>query len=365
MSITDKLVTEWAFRCKKGYPDLNNPQDMQILREIYSEYGLVMEEEKPQQQSQENNTSFEDLQGLIAARKGELTQDQINKLFNTISKTGKGYTTNLLDILINQKKLGKEQAWIIAGYADKHHFEDKVVGSIEDTSNKFTALGTSGNLVTKLADLTSISSTHITTLVDLKTGSGQKGVGRGELAVVSLLHDTKSAEKGDVRTEKGVIEFKAIDAILASSSKTSRGIKVDQILDIIVKTLNIPQQQVATFKTGTNVKGEKWWTDKLINYTQDPKQIQQVLDKLYGNTVKLVDTDAATASALRIRIAKELAKDYIKAQPHPIFFLSTNNNYNIFYTEQEVEDAIGVNLVITKFSDLVPRITYTGQITEK
>ena len=47
MSITGKLVTEWAFRCKKGYPDTNNPDDMKILKEIYSEYGVVLEEEKP------------------------------------------------------------------------------------------------------------------------------------------------------------------------------------------------------------------------------------------------------------------------------------------------------------------------------
>ena len=40
MSITDKLVTEWAFRCKKGYPDMNNPDDMKILKEIYLIYKL-------------------------------------------------------------------------------------------------------------------------------------------------------------------------------------------------------------------------------------------------------------------------------------------------------------------------------------
>lgn len=46
MSVVDKIVAEWAFRCKKGYPDMNNPDDMKILKEIYSEYGIVMEEVK-------------------------------------------------------------------------------------------------------------------------------------------------------------------------------------------------------------------------------------------------------------------------------------------------------------------------------
>jgi len=49
MSIVDKIVTEWAFRCKKGYPDLENPDDMKILKEIYSEFGIVMEAENRQQ----------------------------------------------------------------------------------------------------------------------------------------------------------------------------------------------------------------------------------------------------------------------------------------------------------------------------
>lgn len=53
MNIVDKIVTEWAFRCKKGYPDVNDPQDMRILSEIYSEYGITLEEEK-QSQSDED-----------------------------------------------------------------------------------------------------------------------------------------------------------------------------------------------------------------------------------------------------------------------------------------------------------------------
>ena len=47
MNTVDKIVTEWAFRCKKGYPDLNNPQDMRILSEIYAELGINTEATKP------------------------------------------------------------------------------------------------------------------------------------------------------------------------------------------------------------------------------------------------------------------------------------------------------------------------------
>jgi len=65
MSITDKLVTEWAFRCKKGFPDMNNPDDMKILKEIYSEYGIVMEEDT----AEESNKSTATEQDVAYLRK--------------------------------------------------------------------------------------------------------------------------------------------------------------------------------------------------------------------------------------------------------------------------------------------------------
>lgn len=48
MNVVDKVLTEWAYRCKKGYPDINNPDDMKVLRELYSEYGITVEAKESQ-----------------------------------------------------------------------------------------------------------------------------------------------------------------------------------------------------------------------------------------------------------------------------------------------------------------------------
>jgi hypothetical protein len=58
MSVVEKVVNEWAFRCKKGYPDMNNPDDMKILKEIYSEYGIVLEEEKPKDTASNQDMAY-------------------------------------------------------------------------------------------------------------------------------------------------------------------------------------------------------------------------------------------------------------------------------------------------------------------
>lgn len=68
MNVIDKIVTEWAFRCKKGYPDMNNPDDMKILKEIYSEYGIVMEaEQELTKDTDQDGVTEEDLNTLRSA----------------------------------------------------------------------------------------------------------------------------------------------------------------------------------------------------------------------------------------------------------------------------------------------------------
>lgn len=360
MSVIDKIVNEWAFRCKKGYPDINNPDDVKILKEIYSQFGIVMEEEKPQQQ---NNVSLADLETLIDARKTELTQDQINNLYKIISKTGKGYTKSLLTVLEQNKKLNHQQALIVASYADKYHFEDKVLKSINNTANTFASLGSEGNLSTKLQNITGIDSKYVDAIIGLTVGAGQKSVGKGEIAVISFLHDTSSPKKGDVQTGEGVVEFKGKDAILAVAKHISRGYTADKILVDMAKVLDIPEDKVADFKKGGGV-----WTDKLIRYTQDKSQIQKVLDKFYKGAIKIGDADTTSVDAVRQQIAKELAKDYIKTINEPIFFFNDDRDYKIFRTPEDIAAAVGKDVFVTAFSDLVPRLSFTKAstpVTEK
>jgi len=89
MSVVDKVVNEWAFRCKKGYPDMNNPDDVRILKDIYSEFGFVMEAEEAQEDDEIDLDSNEHpkvepkpiLKGATFNYKGEnyiVTQDSVD-----------------------------------------------------------------------------------------------------------------------------------------------------------------------------------------------------------------------------------------------------------------------------------------------
>ena len=36
----DNLVNEWAYRCEKGYPDMDSPSDLRVLKSILKEQGI-------------------------------------------------------------------------------------------------------------------------------------------------------------------------------------------------------------------------------------------------------------------------------------------------------------------------------------
>lgn len=45
MDLIDKILLEWSYRCEKGYPDLNNKEDLKIFEELF---GVRLDEVNPQ-----------------------------------------------------------------------------------------------------------------------------------------------------------------------------------------------------------------------------------------------------------------------------------------------------------------------------
>lgn len=207
MSITDKLVTEWAFRCKKGYPDMNNPDDMKILKEIYSEYGIVMEEEKPEE---EVSLSVDDIKKILGDIQSD--QDAIAYIYKYIK--GRSRNTELQTVLdkanINAKTISGVNAPkaifdILAHNDDLENFINYVKSS---EHLNYTSLKKEGNLVDKLAT-TGISKKSIEELIGLGGFEGGRGVGKGEIALALLVDDLKMRDSsGDLDWNGNYVEVK-------------------------------------------------------------------------------------------------------------------------------------------------------------
>lgn len=300
--------------------------------------------------------TFEELLRLVESKKEVLDQSQIEKLYKVVDKTGKKYTTTLLRIL-EDKNLGPEQIGYILSYANTTHIENLIIDSVNNPENLFHKIQKKGNLVEELNKITGLDPEHIKTLINCTTGAAQKSVGRGELAIISLLHDTKSAKVGDIETSQSFVELKFAEAILASSRRISRGIKSAEIQNTIVTALDIPKPEQSRI-----YEGRREWVNRLLNYTDDITKIQKVLDTFYNKTVTLPPTLEVTVQNLKEEIARQLAKAYMEEIDQKIMIINKEYEYQIYNTVDELEKNIGKTLFVSHFSDLTPRVVYKGFI---
>ena len=230
MNVVDKILTEWAFRCKKGYPDMNNPDDMKILKEIYSEYGIVMEEKDESEEEESTKLSIKDLQSILGSIendseaityiykyiRGRARSTELQAVFdksNITTKTISGTNTPkaIFDILAHNEDLENYVEYV---KSDKHI--------------NYVGLGSEGNLIDKL-EVTGISKKSIEELVNLGGFEGGRGVGKGEVALALLVDDLRMREgSGDLDWKGKYVEVKGSGGRLGG-----RNTKIPETLALI------------------------------------------------------------------------------------------------------------------------------------
>ena len=122
----DALLSEWAYRCEKGYPDLDSPSDLKILKTILKEQNITL----PQLQEQV----------IIEQEEKEISIKDITDILNQIKD--------------DQKALDKIYKFIINRPGEKGFFgvatDSNVTDKTVDTSNApqviFDLLSNSGDL---------------------------------------------------------------------------------------------------------------------------------------------------------------------------------------------------------------------------
>jgi hypothetical protein len=337
----DLLVTEWAYRCKKGYPDIKNKEDKMVLDTIMKEWTL-------QEQEEGKTVTVDSLIKLLRDKGNTLTQDKLEKLYTTVEKINKELGSKLKEKL-ESKKLKDIQIYTIQAYADKNNIEDQIVKSIENTSNTFNNLPTQGNLTEELTKLSQIDSKHVNFLLNLSVSAQQKGVGKGELALIALLHDVQSAKKGDIEADGMNIEVKGAGSIL--THVITRGEKVDSLKEKIRKSLEVPDS--VEVKAGN-------WVETLHKLSKTEGDIEKTLNDLYKGQFKFkISKKPETAEELKLEITRQLTDDYFDKHA-PILMVNESKAYRLFTTKNELLNELGTGIKVVSLSDLAPRLTYLG-----
>lgn len=312
MANIDALLSEWAYRCEKGYPDLDSPSDLRVLKTILKEQGISLLE---QQLSLFTDEEIENAENQIKTKEDEtkLIDDHINAISCPYVKDEANAIKRNPNLSFKQKikKINRSCNFLTYGFikdvltksqygdTEAKKFGNEIQALIEDVSIKDREFfidyisnpnkqidfaptpGEKGNLFNDIKK-TGIAD-DITKKIVMHTtqDKGGRGVGMGELALSLIFKNVGAAVgKGDLSLDGKEFEIKGEGATLGARPDTVSIINLDNIAKFIKgeygdNALALKKEKGLTKKgkekTETNLyfKGEKWTKNKFSEVLAD------------------------------------------------------------------------------------------------
>jgi len=358
MTTVDKIVTEWAFRCKKGYPDLNNPQDMKILKEIYSELGLVMEEDSKEPQINYSSEIKKLLTTISDQKAKEAIYKYLVKLNKQEDKSDEELDKEIEDILI-AKKLPKQAAEYVTLLASKYQISQELLEYLNNPTVTITQLEEQTNLNTLLG-LSNLPTKFISKLISAEGRS----IGKAEVSLICIIKDCvnmggkRGETDGDVKVGSKAIELKVGKGQLVPHHISGYSSKP-------IKELNNIFGEDLDFSKG------KQWTEQLhTNYNQAQDKddyidkVNKMIKEFYPNYVPSITKEVFETIGIARYVADELAKKYIGEGKNVMLISTSNYNYVLISNVTEYEALVSSNALAIEYPDKLPRITFRGEVAK-
>jgi hypothetical protein len=256
----DELLLEWSYRSEKGYPSLDNPSDLSILREILIRLNIP------------SDKIISEIEGLEKSPKGsdeekietepyspddkpdeKVSVDDIISLLDTIKDDGKALkkikqlilnmpaskdwddnlskSANITSKTIDTSNAPKDILDILTSNDDLPAYSEYLKNPIN-----FGDLPTEGNLIDEFQDI-GISQDSLVKLFDFKGAESGRGVGKGEMALASLCGDVKmaAAGAGDLSWNGKSLEVKGSNARLGGRDRKFTGFEKTPLGQLAIK----------------------------------------------------------------------------------------------------------------------------------
>jgi hypothetical protein len=339
-----KYINRVAYKFPKGYPDMNNPKEKELLFEMFSKFitedaedrvedtqlSLFPDEELASIDREDIGVLLKNLEGDDEAitylkkyiknrpKQKFFTQIANNADINDSTLAGVDAAQELFNILVNNDDVDNFQSYVM-----RNHFS--LAGLKKDgKSNLINDLAKSGVSANSLRDLINFGGTE-----------GGRGVGKAEIALALLLKDVKmmTGDKGDLNWDGNYLEVKGTSGRLGKRDQSiSRNIpilkKVDEYEDIANK-----------------VRPDLFIPD-LIERGEDKAEIlklsKDLAKEMYGradNIDKVLTSDILDSSLeLRKAFQKIYANNYVNAEGVSDFiFVDTTSNFGDYLVKSAGE----------------------------
>jgi len=390
----DNLVNEWAYRCEKGYPDMDSPSDLRLLKVILKEQGISLSQFQEQEEQEEEPFTKDDLIDLISTTK--ISSEEAKNIAKTISSLV--FTTpisNYLKVKQQESNIDKGSIRLFKELIEKYDIQQEFAEYIKDpvdfdiNKNNFT-----DSIPSLPADkLKIIFRSMPTTII------GNVSVGPGEVLFSILFKNVKKRDsKGDLDIGNLNVEVKA--SIGASKkAENERGTDAGAVVakgygrgawsstrktggfDNFVETLGMSEENTddALKLLNTPLK----WPLKIASiydiFTKDESFKKQrfidgfdgVLRKIYHkssfipkgeyfNLDSYFGNQDFNSEEFEIGIARELIQAYKDHEKFDgMLYLNRSGDMKYFDNESVIK-SVGTNIIIKSFSDDVPRLLFRG-----
>ena len=319
----DALLSEWAYRCKKGYPDLDSPSDLRVLKTILKEQNITLPEQQLSLFSEEEmarlikkDTGI-DIRVIDSEKELERVFDKISpevaKKLEIDTPEGRREALNLvlnkrskskiLDILAKKdwhEKIVPQWSKELSGLIEDIPESDRDIflTYIEDESKQQTFPKTRDGNFETLLNTTKISPTIINRIIKFTAQDEKKlGVGMGEVALAMFFKNISAAVgAGDLTLNGGGFEIKGFNATLGAKPEDFK-IDPNKLKKLGIE-LKIGEKKLKSgtsrAETKLSVDGEIFETGKLpillsqkYKNSTDKKQFKEDLKDILLNDIEL------------------------------------------------------------------------------
>jgi len=390
----DNLVNEWAYRCKKGYPDMDSPSDLRLLKIILKEQGISL----PEQQL--SLFSDSELEAMVVKDTGKSIPDLTSKDITNLVQSGNYTKSQLITIKKLIEKVPTME--LINDFLDKSAKESNILNKellkfksyleeleileafAEYTKNPIDFNLSNGHFADDIKQIPKDKLISLYRKLGSTTDEKNVNIGPGEILFSILFKNVKKREEGGDLTvgSEANVELKASTgpsgAVIAkgynrgdwkTTRKTGRFLKFIEELDMedeneqdALKYLDIRK----AWPIKLSLIYDLYTNDDKFNKEKFKDGVKNILSKIYNNsnwypngTFFDLDSYFTESDMDFVRFKNDLAKELIQEYMDHYKFdgiLYIDKDGNIDYQKgDEITNSIGNKIQITGPSDDVPR----------
>ena len=221
----DNLVNEWAYRCEKGYPNMDSPSDLRLLKVILKEEGITMPQFQQviSEEEKSDELTIKDIEGILNQIKDD--KAAIKKIYNFISNRPgeKGFFGVADASNVNSKTVDTSNAPQVI--FDLLSDSGDLKKYVDFNKPGFGDIGKEGNFLDFFEGKSGISKDTLTIMFNFSGKESGRGVGKGEVAMALLFKDVKMAAAGggDLNWRGKSLEVKGSSARLGGRDRKFEG----------------------------------------------------------------------------------------------------------------------------------------------